>query len=336
MENKNHLSGLDALRGFASFVIAFFWHYQSFGIKGSESPLYGIFPVFYDRGWIGVEFFFILSGFIFSYVYSDRINLNGKEELKSFVINRFSRLYPLHFFTLLIVAILVVAFGPFIFQANDLSYFFQNLLFVQYGWFSQTFSFNASTWSLSCEMLLYGLFFLICYKFYNKRIFLYLTLIILGLFLKSSNLNAPILNVSMGRAFVCFPLGCLVYEITKISFSNAFLFKAVLLVIVSISIGFPFLFSWKSYGDWEFIFIFILFPSVITLFSKSKTIINFTDNSFCRYLGNLSFTIYLAHYPIQYLIWILNTKLSLDINFRSEKTFLSYAIITIVISTIIW
>ena len=106
--------------------------------------------------------FWAISGFVFAFVYLDK-----KKEItgKKFFINRFSRLYPLHFATLMIVTLLQIinykSLGNFqIYQTNDIYHFFLNLFFIA-GWgFESGESFNAPIWSVSIELIVYVLFFI--------------------------------------------------------------------------------------------------------------------------------------------------------------------------------
>ena len=70
-------------------------------------PFFNIFEFLYNYGFYGVHIFYCISGFVFAYVYLD---LRNNTSFKEFSINRFSRLYPLHFATLLIVALFQILF----------------------------------------------------------------------------------------------------------------------------------------------------------------------------------------------------------------------------------
>ena len=129
--------------------------------------------------------FWAISGFVFAFVYLNREkNINGKK----FFVNRFSRLYPLHLATLLIVTLLQIvnynSAGSFqIYQMNDLYHFFLHIFFIS-GWgFENASSFNAPIWSVSIELIIYILFFFsIIYlnKYKIKLVlFLYLTFLII-------------------------------------------------------------------------------------------------------------------------------------------------------------
>ncbi|WP_432417327.1 acyltransferase family protein, partial [Escherichia coli] len=61
----------------------------------NRQPFYEFFSVFYHYGLYAVELFFMISGFIFFYLYADNIHSN-KTSAKTFIVNRVSRLYPLY------------------------------------------------------------------------------------------------------------------------------------------------------------------------------------------------------------------------------------------------
>lgn len=67
------LYALDVSRGFVALGVVL-WHWSHFAYVGSEipadfardsQPLYGLFKPFYEAGLMGVQYFFLLSGFIF-------------------------------------------------------------------------------------------------------------------------------------------------------------------------------------------------------------------------------------------------------------------------------
>lgn len=166
---------LDAVRGLAALSVIF-WHWQHFFYNGTVAseydraaqPFYPILFMFYNKGWIAVDFFFSLSGFIFFWLYAERVAA-GQISLRNFTVLRFSRLYPLHLLALLIVLagqrIIHARTGEFfVYPFNDLYHFFLNLLFASSWGFERGFSFNAPTSSVSIEILIYALFFVLCIK----------------------------------------------------------------------------------------------------------------------------------------------------------------------------
>lgn len=110
---------------------------------------------FFKEGFVGVSFFFVLSGFIIAYNYQEKLQTN-KVGKRTFWVARIARVYPLHWLTLLIAASLgnyVVASGT----ADWLKHFVASLTLVN-AYIPQPdyfFSFNSPSWSLCCEQLFY-------------------------------------------------------------------------------------------------------------------------------------------------------------------------------------
>ncbi len=164
---------LDALRGVAALEVVVY-HWQLFfrdlraaGKPGADYlPLWGLLNPVYDEGRRAVDLFFSLSGFIFFWLYAEEIKsrrVGGRE----FAALRFSRLYPLHLATLLLVALqfhfLAGRAGPlFEKQFNDGRHFVLQLFMASSWGFERGFSFNGPIWSVSVEVLLYIVFYFLC------------------------------------------------------------------------------------------------------------------------------------------------------------------------------
>jgi len=86
---------LTALRAFAALLVVLF-HFAARTAPGSV-----LHTTFIDHGQLGVDVFFVLSGFILAHVYLARIGA-GRFEHGEFLINRFARLYPMHLLMLLV------------------------------------------------------------------------------------------------------------------------------------------------------------------------------------------------------------------------------------------
>jgi len=162
-----HFYLIDAVRGLAA-VAVLFWHYQHFfypralekidGYSTSNLPLYDYFFILYEYGFYAVQIFWVISGFVFAAVY-----VGTKATSRSFFINRFARLYPLHFITLVIVAVLQsvswYALGYHqIYGNNDPYHFILNLVFASTWGLEKGPSFNDPIWSVSVEVLVYAAF----------------------------------------------------------------------------------------------------------------------------------------------------------------------------------
>jgi len=169
------LYSLDALRGLAALAVVV-WHWQHFfaisgvwqaGWQRDSQPLYWLLKPLYLTGWAAVDLFFALSGFVFFWLYGEAIRTRTVG-IGKFALLRFSRLYPLFFMTLIVALSLQALFRGmtgtfFIFPADDWGRFAASLLMAQ-QWLPPTTDqyFNGPAWSVSIEVLLYGMFFLLC------------------------------------------------------------------------------------------------------------------------------------------------------------------------------
>lgn len=115
---------------------------------------------FFKEGFVGVSFFFVLSGFIIAYNYQKK--LQEKEiTRRTFWVARIARVYPLHWLTLFIAVIL----GDYVVASGGLDWcrHFLASLTLTHAYIPEAdyyFSFNSPSWSLCCEQLFY-----ICFPF---------------------------------------------------------------------------------------------------------------------------------------------------------------------------
>ena len=125
--------------------------------------LYGLLPAtrhvswWIDNGYLGVEVFFVLSGFIISYNYADRLR-SGASRYRDFLVNRFARLYPVHLVMILVVGALVVAAAVGHVRLNSAANytplsFVGNLLMLQAA--PGVLAWDPPAWSISAEALAY-------------------------------------------------------------------------------------------------------------------------------------------------------------------------------------
>ena len=138
---------------------------------------------FFKEGFVGVSFFFMLSGFIIAYNYQKKFSEN-KITKRTFWVARIARIYPLHWLTLLIAVALgnyVIASGTIDWCKHFLaSLTLTNAYIPKNNYF---FSFNSPSWSLCCEQLFYICFpFLIAFtKDYRKLLSTFLICAILSI-----------------------------------------------------------------------------------------------------------------------------------------------------------
>ena len=166
--SPKHIDYLTGLRFFAVFLV-FCSHMHLEKNFGDSSLLILIFK----QGFVGVSFFFVLSGFILSYTYENQIK-NLKFNNKKFLLKRFFRLWPLHFITMI----------PFVFLNENIDILniisiFLNLSFLQ-SWIPNVniyYDLNTPSWSLSNEIFFYICFFPFLSLTIKRKIQLFLFLL---------------------------------------------------------------------------------------------------------------------------------------------------------------
>lgn len=315
--------GLDVLRGIAAICVVFaHWHHFIIAADPNrpfyvmQAPLSSPLFIFYYNGNQAVDLFFCLSGFVFYWLYSERITL-GLITLREFVWLRFSRLYPLHFSTLLIVAVCQYLFyksnGHYFIASNtDLRHFLLNLFFIE-SWGAETgMSFNLPAWSVSAEVLLYILFFSCC-RMISSRFAILLGIAALGL----TFVNAW--HDPVGRGVGSFFLGGSVFLLYRrivesghmrtiykwVSYLALYTWTGVLIANMP-NINFD---IDKTMTQW-FSVIF-LFPLTVLSVALIETRYGAFWKRFTL-IGDISYSIYLIHFPLQLLFYAVTIRFTSD------------------------
>lgn len=192
--HKRPLPSLTGIRGLAAIWVLMF--HLAMIAKNNIASAYEA-PKIFESGWASVDLFFILSGFILAHSHADDFLVFSGKNIKYFFLSRFMRVYPLNTVVLLMVAVLVAAYGDFAehFSAEhpgnlSLPSFVSTLLLVN-RWIPKSGEWNGPTWSLSAEVAAYIVFPFIIYfsSNINKRsisLFFSFTSIIVVLFLQAA------------------------------------------------------------------------------------------------------------------------------------------------------
>jgi peptidoglycan/LPS O-acetylase OafA/YrhL len=334
---------LDGVRGTAALIVAFVWHYQHFAPEAYPFSKILYWP--YHYGWIMVDLFFIISGFVFFNMYARKITERALSKTDFFIL-RFSRLYPLHWFMLIVVTVVKIirkcltGSGFFVYYNNNLFFFLQNILSIQNGWLQTDYSFNGPSWSVSVEIMMYIVFFLVFYYSVGsnkKSCVCGLLLIYLGLMMYVSGRNWPFFNNQIGRGLMGFFIGCTVGEILNFSAAHKRVEKLLLWVCVAgivILTVFSIIFGYAKLKGWTLLYMFVFFPALIIISLKFKTVSMILSIKPLLYLGEISYSVYLVHYPMQLIIKTIDEGFKIGINYSSKVFFCVFTAIVIVVSHI--
>ncbi|WP_407572160.1 acyltransferase family protein [Deinococcus altitudinis] len=148
------IPALTGVRAFAALWVVLF-HFQRDVVL--LVPGIAFAKPFIDRGYMGVDLFFALSGFILAYRYAESFKAGiSREQYFSFLRARLARIYPVHLFTLhLMILILIIAqmVGAKPFTFDVVAYI--SHLTLTHAWLGYDLAFNYPAWSISAEWLAY-------------------------------------------------------------------------------------------------------------------------------------------------------------------------------------
>lgn len=323
LESKNHYEILDGLRGVASLIVVAFHILETY--SGDR------FHQIINHGYLAVDFFFLLSGFVVAYAYDDRWE---KMTQWDFYKRRLIRLQPMVIIGTLIGAALFYFQASPVFPLISTTPVWQMLLVMLVGFtvlpipvsmdirgWQEMHPLDGPAWSLFFEYVANILYALFIRKFSKKllTVFVVLSALLLIHFLIMGSqgdviggwsLNAPQLHIGFARLLYPFFAGILLCRMGKlIHIKSAFAVSSLLIIIV-LSIprigGSEHL--WMN-GLYESFSIIILFPLIVSIGAGGKITGKFAMKA-CKFFGDISYPLYITHYPLIYLYtgWVVKNK----------------------------
>jgi peptidoglycan/LPS O-acetylase OafA/YrhL len=315
MTMDDRLVTLDVARGLAAICVVLyhwplFFYVTEYGAPPENFPLLGLLAPVYDKGWLGADFFFVLSGAIFFIKYARTVS-GGEVTARQFLVLRFSRLAPLHYATLILTivlqAVLFLQFDRFVLYRENLDgwHFLANLLFIQNWSFIPSLDvvpFNPPSWSLSIEALLYIIFFVLL-RYVPVNIFSLLAIAAAGLWLVHDGTH-----MTIGRGLWCFFLGgALAWFYTQRRRRERWkpeLYGAAVLLLAAL-VFMPRSASSVSAGPLTTNIETAGYALYTGFFAVLVCCLVFLDGALHRvmapfsFLGDISYSTYLLHYPLQ-------------------------------------
>jgi len=321
---KNHYVVLDGLRGIASLMVVAFHLFEPFSHDDATKQVI-------NHGYLAVDFFFMLSGFVIAYAYDERWSRMTQWE---FYKRRLIRLQPMVIMGSLIGAAL------FYFQAGPAfpliagTSIWKMLLVMAVGctllplpvsmdirgW-QEMHPLDGPAWSLFFEYIANILYAVGLRKLSNTAlsIFVFLAALLLvqlavfgdrGDLIGGWSLDAVQLHIGFARLLFPFFAGILLCRLgARIQVKSAF-GVASLLLIVALSLprfgGTDH--RWMN-GVYEALCVIFVFPIVVAVGAGEKRADGFSIRV-ARFFGALSFPLYITHYPLIYIYtgWIVRNN----------------------------
>lgn len=319
-DSKAHYPILDGLRGVAAIMVVIFHIFETF--SGGDHVKQIV-----NHGYLAVDFFFVLSGFVIGYAYDDRWN---KMTMGGFFKRRLIRLHPM-----IIMGMLI---GAVTFYFQDSTFFpgihdvpvwkMLGIMLIGFtllpvhpsmdirGW-SEMHPLDGPAWTLFFEYIANILYALVLRKLSNKVLAVLAfiagaALIHLavagpqGDVIGGWSLDGTQLRIGFTRLLYPFLAGLLLSRLIKPGqFRHAFLGCSLLLIAI---LAFPRLGGherlWMN-GLYDSLIIIAVFPMIV-YWGASGQVKKGKATGLVKWLGDISFPLYITHYPViyMYMAWV--------------------------------
>lgn len=322
MAAKRSLPSLTALKGLFIFVIVL---HNTFLFKPLFDNVPGTAFIRLYGGALGNSMFFILSGYLLSYSYRERIR-DGSVPFKTFLLRRLKKLYPLYIITNAAALMLAIAqHGISVMTLKRTAF----TILLQMGGLEQGLPYNSPTWFVGALFACYVLFFFVAY--YAKRPTQYHCAIVFGIawgyMLIGMEMAIPFCYSANGIAYLCFFIGCGLAELYPLITRqmHKWLRPASFLVLAS---SFYLLFRYGVdiiSGDFLIASAFVLCPLIVYLALAEGWCSKLLGQKPFVLLGRISVSVYFWHLVVYTMLALL-----LPGGILGEKEYVLYLLVLIV------
>ncbi|MDE5528250.1 acyltransferase family protein [Elizabethkingia meningoseptica] len=324
VDSKPHYNILDGLRGVAALTVVCFHLFEAFATSHIDQKI--------NHGYLAVDFFFILSGFVIGYAYDDRWKtMTAKEFLK----RRFIRLHPMVVIGAIIGAVMFYFQGCSVWDVSKVSigmlllstllniFMIPSTPGIEIRGVGEMYPLNGPSWSLFFEYIGNILYAFFIRKLSTKA--LAILVLITGCGLAAFAIGGPYGDICVGfsmtgdnmlggslRLLFSFSAGLLLSRIFRpVHVKGIFWIGALAIIILS---AIPRLGGEKHLwmnGLYDTICFAVIFPLLVYLGASAKTTSK-TTTQVCKFLGDISYPLYMVHYPFIYLYfaWVKNKNLT--------------------------
>ena len=346
-DTKPHYHLLDGLRGVAALMVIWYHVFEGYAFAG------GTTIDTFNHGYLAVDFFFILSGFVIGYAYDDRWGKNFT--MKDFIKRRLIRLHPMVIMGAVVGAITFYIQGSVQWDGTHIGISMVMLSLLCTIFFipampgvgyevrgnGEMFPLNGPCWSLFFEYIGNILYALFIRRLSNKA--LTIVVVLLGVALASFAIFSIVVvllgvalasfaifnvsgygNIGVGwtldgvnfiggllRMLFPFSMGMLLSRNFKPMKLRGAFWICTLVMIALFAV--PYLEGTESIctnGIYEAFCIIIAFPILLWI-GASGTTTDKKSTQICKFLGDISYPIYVIHYPFMYLFyaWLIKNQL---------------------------
>ncbi|MCM1177894.1 MAG: acyltransferase [Clostridium sp.] len=319
-DTKPHYELLDGLRGVAALLVIWYHVFEGFATSPADQR--------FNHGYLAVDFFFILSGFVIGYAYDDR--WKGRMTTKGFFMRRLIRLHPMVIIGIILGTISFILQGcvqwdgtsvsPLWIMAAMMMTIFMLPAIPGTGpdirGYGEMFPLNGPQWSLFFEYLGNLTYALAIRRMSTKALKVLVAVCGAGLAAYSIFNLSGFHNLGVGwtlagynfpggllRMMFSFPMGLLMsrnFRPRKIK--GAFwICSAALALLLSMPYACGTGLPWVN-GIYDAICTVLMFPLLVYI-GASGTADGKATSGICRFLGDISYPVYIIHYPFMYYFY---------------------------------
>lgn len=333
LDTKPHYELLDGLRGVAALLVVMYHIFEGFAFAGSTNGVGDGIITTLNHGHIAVDFFFMLSGFVICYAYDDRWQ---KMSVGEFFKRRLIRLQPMLVLGAILGAASFIVSGYMRWDGTTtpFSWVMVAMMCMMFlipavpgarydvRGFNEMFSLNGPTWSLFFEYIGNIVYALVLRRLTTK--ILALLTVVLGVLhawffigdvaqYNSVGVGWTIDEINfwggMVRMLFPFTVGMLLARTIKPGKIKGTFWICTLLLVLSFAM--PYLGDAEGVSVnslYEVGCIIVLFPAIIWLGASGCC--NHSSRKISKFLGDISYPLYISHYPIMYLfyMWLIKNQ----------------------------
>lgn len=336
---------LDSLRGIAALGVVF-WHY---GAHFNSYPFRGLLLPFYTSGFLLVDFFFVLSGYVIARSYWTP---RRQHALLDNIRARMARLYPLHLLTLVatvaLIGLLPMTEGEELLGSNnDTRHFILNLFLINNIGLQDGWSFNTPAWSISTEFVI-NLAFMALIAMSRRTFMAAVGVAVALIVLIVANADAPyivgskalgFIDVNLARCALGFGCGVLVHillgrtDIRRRLDAHGFV-STVLALLAIAGLTFFLMTAGAKPKIPVYLCSIALSTLLILTVPSSKLLGALLNRTPLVYLGDISYSVYLTHFPLQLVLFSISLNGGERFAFDSPVVFLAYVSSVLALSSL--
>ena len=308
LSGRKHFEILDGLRGLAALVVVIY-HFMEIAETNYNKN-------FISHGYLAVDFFFCLSGFVVAYAYDHRI---PGMKLSSFIKLRLIRLQPLVVIGS-ILGLITFLIDPYSNLYSVYGFgktallFITSVLLIPYPIVSERyfnlFNLNAPMWSLFWEYIANLLYATVLFKISKNALAILVAIAAAGIWYVGTHAGnvgggwgGPNFWHGLARVSYSFLMGMLIYRFNWIIKNNfGLLGMSALLMLV-------FLFPYRDQWNWltEPLIIIFYLPLLVALGAGAS--LSAKHQKINKISGDISYPLYMVHYPF---VWIYLTYVAVE------------------------